>query len=200
MLSQSGLRSYQIMNVMQKSHGGPGDTKFILQDLYNFIAREKKEKVEGSGVDYVMNYMAVCKHENPEFFFDFSGDDEGRLKNMFSSDSQSQLDYGVFGDIVVFNSTYRVNWFNLLFVPFISVGHHRTTVVSSCGTLSDETVLSYIWLLTAFLNAMRQRHPRSLVTDGDDAMMKAIEIVMPRADHRLCSWYIEQNMIKRFSR
>jgi hypothetical protein len=51
-LSQSGLRPYQIMDVMQKSHGGPGDTGFLLQDLYNFIATEKKEKIEGSDVDY----------------------------------------------------------------------------------------------------------------------------------------------------
>jgi hypothetical protein len=50
-LSQSGLRPYQIMDVMQKSHGGPGDTGFLLQDLYNFIATEK-EKIEGSDVDY----------------------------------------------------------------------------------------------------------------------------------------------------
>jgi hypothetical protein len=183
---------------MQKSHGGPGDTGFLLQDLYNFIAREKKEKIERSDVDYVMNYMAARKDENPEFYFDFSVDDECRLQNMFWSDSQPQLDYGVFGDVVVFDSTYRVNRYNLPFVPFIGVGHHHTTVVFGCGILSDETASSYIWLLNAFLKAMRQQQPYSLITDGYVAMAKAIEIVMPLADHRLCSWHIEQNMIKRF--
>jgi hypothetical protein len=75
------------MDVMQKSHGGLGDTGFLLQDLYNFIAREKKERIEGSDVDYAMNYMAARKHENPEFYFDFNVDDEGRLQNMLWSDS-----------------------------------------------------------------------------------------------------------------
>jgi hypothetical protein len=75
------------MDVMQKSHGGLGDTEFLLQDLYNFIAREKKEKIEGSDVDYIMNYMTARKDENPEFYFYFSVDDEGRLKNIFWSDS-----------------------------------------------------------------------------------------------------------------
>jgi hypothetical protein len=56
---------------------------------------------------------------------------------MFWSDSQSQLDYGVFGDVVVFDSTYRVNRYNL---PFIGIGHHRTTVMFGCGILSDETL------------------------------------------------------------
>jgi hypothetical protein len=29
-LSQSGLRMYQIMDIIQKSHGGPGETGFLL--------------------------------------------------------------------------------------------------------------------------------------------------------------------------
>jgi hypothetical protein len=109
------------MNIMQKSHGGPGDTRFLLQDLYNFIAREKKEKIEGSDVDYVMNFMAACKDENPEFYFDFSVDDEGQLQNMFWSDSKLQLDYGVFSNVVVFDSPYKVNMYNLPFVPLVII-------------------------------------------------------------------------------
>ena len=116
----------------------------------------------------------------------------------FWSDAQSQMDYGVFGDVVVFDSTYRVNRYNLPFVPFIGVNHHWSTVVFGCGILSDETILSYVWLLEAFLEVMHQRHPRSLITDGDAAMARAIEIVLPAADHRLCSWHIEQIMLKRF--
>jgi hypothetical protein len=65
--------------------------------------------------------MATRKDENPEFYLDFSVDGEGRLQNMFWLDSQSQLDYGVFGDVVVFDSTYKVNKYNLPFVPFIGV-------------------------------------------------------------------------------
>jgi zinc finger SWIM domain-containing protein 3 len=45
---------------------------------------------------------------------------------------------------------------------------------------------------------MHQKHPKSLITDGDAAMAGAIDIVMPDADHRLCSWHIEQNALKRF--
>ena len=55
-----------------------------------------------------------------------------------------------------------------------------------------------MWLLEAFLEAMHQRHPRSLIIDGDTTMARAMEIVLPNADHRLCSWLIEQNMLKRF--
>ncbi|KAL6875595.1 hypothetical protein ACP4OV_013108 [Aristida adscensionis] len=196
-LALGGLPPCQIMDVMEKSHGGPGETGFLLQDLYNFIAREKKGKVEGSDAEYVLNYMEARKDENPEFYFKYSTDDEGRLQNIFWSDSQSQIDFSAFGDVVVFDSTYRVNRYNLPFVPFIGVDHHRSTVLFGCGILSSETVSSYVWLLEAFLEAIRQEHPRSIITDGDGAMAKAIEILMPGADHRLCSCHIEENMVKR---
>ncbi|CAN6204106.1 unnamed protein product [Urochloa humidicola] len=45
---------------------------------------------------------------------------------------------------------------------------------------------------------MHQKHPECLITDGDGAMARAIEIVLPNADHRLCSWHREQNMLKWF--
>jgi zinc finger SWIM domain-containing protein 3 len=106
------------------------------------------------------------------------------------------LDYDAFGGVLIFDSTYRVNRYNLPFVPFVGVNHHRSTTVFACAVLSDETTSSYVWLLETFLMAMRQKHPRSLITDGDYAMARAIFVVMPDAFHRLCSWHIEQNMIK----
>jgi transposase-like protein len=51
-----------------------------------------------------------------------------------------------------------------------------------------------VWLLQVFLEAMHQKHPILVITDGDHTMAKAIEVVLPNIDHRLCSWHIEQNM------
>jgi hypothetical protein len=44
--SQSELHPYQIMDVIQKSHDGLGDTGFLLQDLYNFIARRRRKRLK----------------------------------------------------------------------------------------------------------------------------------------------------------
>uniref|UniRef100_A0A0A8Y0R4 MULE transposase domain-containing protein n=1 Tax=Arundo donax TaxID=35708 RepID=A0A0A8Y0R4_ARUDO len=64
------------------------------------------------------------------------------------------MDFDDFGDVIIFDSTYHVNWYNLLFVPFVGVDQHRSTVLFGCGIVSDETVGSYVWLLEAFLEAM----------------------------------------------
>ncbi len=96
--------------------------------------------------------------------------------------------------MVIFDSTYHVNRYSLPFVPFVGANHHRSTIIFGCGILSNESVSSYVWLLQTLLEAMHQKHPKSLITDGDASMAKAITKVMPNTDHRLCSWHIEENM------
>ncbi|KAK5833513.1 hypothetical protein PVK06_017357 [Gossypium arboreum] len=40
---------------------------------------------------------------------------------------------------------------------------------------------------------MGHRQPKSIFTDQDQVMMKAIEIVLPESSHRLCMWHIANN-------
>jgi hypothetical protein len=128
-LGLGGLRTSQIMDVMENNHGGPECTGYIMQDLYNFFARHKKEGIEGKDAMSVLNYLKVMTENDPEFFFKYNMDSEGCLKNLICLDSQSQMNYGAFGDVVIFDSTYWVNQYNLPFVMFIGVNHHRGTVV-----------------------------------------------------------------------
>ena len=36
----------------------------------------------------------------------------------------------------------------------------------------------------------------SVITDGDLAMQRAIRVVWPNANHTLCVWHIEQNIVR----
>jgi len=71
------------------------------------------------------------------------------------------MDYRVFGDVVVFDGTYKTNRYNLTLVPFVGVNHHKSTVLFACGILSHEDTESYVWLLRPFYDAMIQKHPVS---------------------------------------
>lgn len=110
------------------------------------------------------------------------------------TNSQSQLVYEAFGDMVIFDSICCVNWYNIPFVPFVEANHHCNTIIFGCGILSNETISSYVWLWQTLLEAMHQKHRKSLITDGDASTAKAIMKVMPNTDNRLCSWHIEENM------
>ncbi|XP_044361970.1 protein FAR1-RELATED SEQUENCE 5 [Triticum aestivum] len=181
---------------MEKQHGGYDKVGCVSRDLYNFIAEYKKQRIEGFDAQYMLNYMAAQEERDSEFFYRYSTDSEGHLQNLFWSDAQWRLDYDAFGGVVVFDSTYRVNKYNLPFVPFIGLNHHRSTVVFGVGIVSDETVASYKWLLHSFLEAMHQNHPRSVITDGDHAMARAILQVWPNTDHRLATSKGEERDIR----
>jgi hypothetical protein len=100
----------------------------------------------------VLNHMKVMCEES--FFSSIAWTVKRRFKILIWSDSQSQMDYGAFGDVVTFDNTYQVNRYNLPFIPFIGVNHHRGTIVFAGSIISDEVVGSYVWLLQTFLETM----------------------------------------------
>ncbi|XP_039778235.1 protein FAR1-RELATED SEQUENCE 5-like [Panicum virgatum] len=90
-----------------------------------------------------------------------------------------------FGDVVVFDSTYKTNRYNLPLVPFVGANHHYRTILFGCGIISHENIESYVWLLITFTEANVQKHHVSVITDGDLAMQMKEEFRIFMYD--LCS-------------
>ncbi|CAJ2644280.1 unnamed protein product [Trifolium pratense] len=122
--------------------------------------------------------------------------DNGRLQNLFWSDGTSRFDFECFGDVLAFDTTYKRNKYNKLFVIFSGLNHHGETTIFGCALISDETTETYKWLLNTLSDAMFKKHPRVVVTDGDGAMREAIRVEFPNAFHRLCSWHLHQSTIQ----
>lgn len=143
----AGLKKNQIMDVMDQQHGGYDRVGFTTKDLYNFCDQRKKQILADGDAGTLLKHLWARRTDNAGFYFDYAEDDKGHLKCLFWCDAQSRLDYQVFGDVLVFDSTYRTNRYNLPFIPFIGVNHHRSTVIFGCGILAQETTKAYIWLL-----------------------------------------------------
>jgi zinc finger SWIM domain-containing protein 3 len=143
----AGIRKHQIMNILETQYGGYDKVGCTSRDLYNFCYRYKLKAIERGDAETVIRHMKERRERDPDFFFKYVLDQEGHLKHLFWSDSQSRLDYEAFGDVLVFDSTYRTNRYSLPFVPFVGLNHHRSTVVFGCGLISHETSESYEWLL-----------------------------------------------------
>ncbi|XP_015619261.2 protein FAR1-RELATED SEQUENCE 5-like [Oryza sativa Japonica Group] len=194
-LESIGIRKNVIMKVMKCKYGGYDKVGFVKKDLYNYSSRYKRSRILEGDASATLELMKKRRDKDPGFFYEYQVDDEGRLKNLFWCDAQSRMDYQSFGD-VVFDSTQRMNKYNMPFIPFVGLNHHRQTTIFACGIVSDECVESYTWFLQVFLRAMCQQKPRSIITDSDNAMMKAIRQVLPDTDHRVCSWHIERGINK----
>jgi hypothetical protein len=52
-LGLGGLHTSQIMDVMEKNHGGPECTGFLMHDLYNFFFPDTRSKESKAGMQRV---------------------------------------------------------------------------------------------------------------------------------------------------
>ncbi|KAI5350411.1 hypothetical protein L3X38_003302 [Prunus dulcis] len=100
---------------------------------------------------------------------------EGRMGNIFWSDARSRRAYGFFcGDAVVFDMTFNMNRYGMVFAPLLGVNIHQQTMLFGCAFITSETTDSFVWLFEEFKKAMPGEPPKIIITDQDVAMSKAI--------------------------
>ncbi|CAA0812679.1 Protein FAR1-RELATED SEQUENCE 5 [Striga hermonthica] len=106
------------------------------------------------------------------------------------------VDYGDFGDVITFDTTYGTNKELRPFGVFTGFNHHRQMVIFGGALLYDETADSFAWFFETFLNAHGGKEPQTIFTDQDAAMANALAKVLKNTRHRLCTWHLNQNGIK----
>ncbi|KAM3197683.1 hypothetical protein ACQJBY_073010 [Aegilops geniculata] len=195
----SGIRKHIIFDNFISRYGSYDKCGLVRRDVYNLCCREKIKLIAKGDIDTALGIMRSKKAKDPNFFFEYMLDKEGQLKSMFWCDAQSRRDYQLYGDVIVFDNTYKMNRYGMPFVPFVGVNNHRCTTVFGCAIVFDETEGTYVWLLQTFMKANCQKKPKSVITNGDTAMIRAIRNVLPDVFHRLCSWHVEKNMQKHLS-
>ncbi|KAL3724836.1 hypothetical protein ACJRO7_029926, partial [Eucalyptus globulus] len=192
-MAKAGIGGTMAYKFLANEAGGSQNLGFILRDCQNFLQSERSNLIEGGDCQNLLNHFHSMQIQNPMFFYAQQVDQEDRLTNLFWRDSLSKFDYDCFGDVVVFDTTYRTNKYNLICGPFVGVNHHWKNTLFGCAFLSDETAISFIWLFEMFLKSMGNKAPKTIFTDQDQAMAKAIRTVFPNTQHRLCTWHIGKN-------
>ncbi|XP_057449724.1 protein FAR1-RELATED SEQUENCE 5-like isoform X2 [Lotus japonicus] len=192
-LNSQGVKTCHIMGYLLAQKGGYAGVGFLKEDLYNYFHRQKRDKIKDGDARISLTYLQGKADNDGMFFSRYTTTDDCRLQNLFWADSTSITDFQCFGDVLAFDTTYNKNKYNLPLVIFSGCNHHSQTVIFGCGLLINETAETYKWVLETFLAAMRNKHPRAVVTDGDSAMRKAIKQVFPNATHRLCAWHLHRN-------
>ncbi|KAK3429729.1 hypothetical protein EUGRSUZ_E01219, partial [Eucalyptus grandis] len=195
-MAKAGIGGTTAYKFLANEAGGSQNLGFILRDCQNFLQGERLNYIERGDCQSLLNHFHCMQMQNPMFFYAQQVDQDGRLTNLFWRDSLSKFDYDCFGDVMVFDTTYRTNMYSLICAPFVGVNHHWKNTLFGCAFLLDETADSFIWLFEVFLKSMGNKAPKTIFTDQDHAMAKAIQIVFPNTQHRLCTWHIEKNANK----
>uniref|UniRef100_A0A0R0GDX6 SWIM-type domain-containing protein n=1 Tax=Glycine max TaxID=3847 RepID=A0A0R0GDX6_SOYBN len=188
-----GIRPPHMYTTFANHCGGYDKVGFIRKDIYNQKVRMRKQHT--SDASGALKYLHNLRKKDPVMYVSYTADEGSRLQWLFWCDAESQLLYEVFGDVLIFDATYKKNKYLFPFVVFSGVNHHNQTIVFGTAIMTDETEETYVWFLEKFLEAMKGKTPCSIITDGDLAIRNAITRVMPGVFHRLCAWHLLSNAL-----
>ncbi|XP_038711714.1 protein FAR1-RELATED SEQUENCE 5-like [Tripterygium wilfordii] len=192
-MANAGIRATKAYSYVTNEAGGAKNVGFTLRDCQNFLQSQRMKMIGAGDAQSLMNHFKLMQTNDSTFFYATQIDYQSRLSNFFWRDGLSKIDYDCFGDVVIFDATYRTNKYNMICAHFVGVNHHWKNVFFGCAFLLDETTSSFIWLFESFLESMGNKAPKTIFTDQDQAMSNAIEKVFPNTRHRLCEWHIAKN-------
>ncbi|CAH9068262.1 unnamed protein product [Cuscuta europaea] len=195
LMKESGTKVSDVHRMLQKQAGGVSALGFTKRDAYNVLESERSKTFDGTDSNTLIGIFKKRAEVECDFFFDFELVD-GILTCFFWRDGQMRSDYERFGDLVVHDTTYRTNKYDMICGPFIGMNHHCKNIMFGCGFILNERVESFVWLFQTFLKSMGGKHPISFMTDQSFSIATAIKSVFPGARHRLCTWHIDENSKK----
>lgn len=211
--SQKRLAGSQVVegNVQDVSENQPKSTSELSQNLagnelgYNPIdyksklsSKRTREMKEGE-VERIQQYFKSKQLKNPSFIYTMQLDAEDQITNIFWADAKMLVDYSDFGDVVFFDTTYKLIKDGRPFCPFVGMNHHKQMVIFGASLLYDDSAESFKWLFRTFIEVMSGKKPKTILTDQDAVLVEAIDLALPEMDHRICVWHVYQKVLKQFN-
>ncbi|KAJ1702761.1 hypothetical protein LUZ63_002540 [Rhynchospora breviuscula] len=166
---------------------------YIPDEYKNYVRSKLVTKMPQGDAGVICEYMQKVKGENPNYFYSVQLDETDQVTNVFWADAKSINDYHHFGDVVCFDTRYKVENYGRPLALFIGLNHHRQIVIFGMALMYDESLSSFKWLFETFKSAMSGKQPKTLLTDQGDAISEAISAAWPGTVHRLSVLHIYQN-------
>ncbi|KAM3707855.1 hypothetical protein ACB098_02G057200 [Castanea mollissima] len=190
MFAKAGMSVRQMLRLLELEKGVKlGCLPFTEIDVRNLLQSFRNVDRDSDAIDLI----AMCKKlkdENPYFKYDFKIDCHNRLEHIAWSYASSVQLYEAFGDAVVFDTTHRLDAYDMLLGIWLGVDNHGMTCFFGCVLLQDENMHSFSWALKTFLGFMKGKAPQTILTDHNMWLKDAIAIEMPETKHAFCIWHI----------
>ncbi|XP_019174999.1 PREDICTED: protein FAR1-RELATED SEQUENCE 5-like [Ipomoea nil] len=195
-MKRSGVPLSDGIRFLKCQSGGSPFVGFTPRDAYNMISLDSAKHLDDTDSNSLIEIFRRRQMDESDFYFEFELDEDARLCNFFWRDGQMKADYDLFGDLVVHDTTYRTNRYDMICAPFVGMNHHCMNVMFGCGFLLNERIESFVWLFKVFVRSMGGKHPQTIMTDQCAAMAAGIAQVFSNSNHRLCIWHIGENSKK----
>ena len=127
---------YQVTKLLQQTFGRPAN------DAFHFVQIAKDEA------------------RNNEGFFKFEVNQSSQLYRIIFL-SKTMLNYSnYFLDIVLVDSTYKRNRFNLPLINVVGINNLGQNILLAFGLLANETLEAYEWFFSHLKNAWKNKNPK----------------------------------------
>ncbi|WVZ05666.1 hypothetical protein V8G54_019012 [Vigna mungo] len=128
LLSKVGCSVSLIMRVLEAEKGiEAGHLPFLDKDIRNFIKSQSSNDKD----NYASDVLKLCKglkDKYDAFQYDFTLDENNKLEHIIWVFCDSIRAYEAFGDVVVFNTTYRINRYDMPLGLWVGVDNHGNSI------------------------------------------------------------------------
>ncbi|XP_020692568.1 protein FAR1-RELATED SEQUENCE 5-like [Dendrobium catenatum] len=142
-MSEVWIRTIDAFTYLFDEVGGVGNLWFTKRDAYNYIQKERRAKIETRDTNSLIKLFKEWTIDDNMFVWVVQTDEDDCLLNFFWVDGLGRIDYDCFGDVVIFDTSYRLNKYNLVYAPIVEVNNHWQNILLSMTFLSDETIDSF---------------------------------------------------------
>ena len=100
----------------------------------------------------LIHYMRSSKQKDNKFQYVYTVDEQKRLESLLWCHPKSLEWYEKYGDVVVFDTTYKVNAYDMPCALFVGINNHGKTVLFGSALLPNETVHTFRWLMKVYMS------------------------------------------------
>ncbi|PIA40297.1 hypothetical protein AQUCO_02500175v1 [Aquilegia coerulea] len=190
MFAKAGMSVRQMLRLMELEKGVKlGCLPFTEIDVRNFLHSFRNINRDNDAID-LLTMCKSTKDNDPNFRYEFKIDAHNRLEHIAWSYASSTQLYEDYGDAVVFDTTHRLDAYDMLFGIWVGVDNHGMNCFFGCVLLKDESMDSFSWALKTFLGFMKGKAPKTILTDQNMWLKDAVSIELPITKHAFCIWPI----------
>lgn len=125
--------------------------------------------------------------------------DDQCLSGVFWSDARARIMYNLFSDVVIFDTTTKIDGNKLLFATFLGVNNHAHLVFLGGVLVASETEATFMWIFGSWLEAMHGYQPGCIITDVDAKIQRAASKMFPNSHHMLCKRHNLKKVMQKLS-
>jgi MULE transposase domain len=99
-----------------------------------------------------------------------------------------------FPNIFVMDSTYKTYRYKMSFLDIAGLSCFNTSFCSGFAFLKGQSEEDYTWALKMFSKNLGEKQPKVILTNRENALMNAINVVFPECTHLISAWHAEKDI------